>query len=164
MSTQAQILETETETTSQTTTISSVHQMLESLVELAATQSQNVRDMHRNLKRLVAEVDKEQKKLQKTKPRRAVIQKPVAVIPAMTAFLVAQNAELFEGGYTRQTMMRAVSGYIKTAKLQLEDNKKHWKPDATMISLFKLDSKQVFSFMNINGLLSKVVQPALVKA
>jgi hypothetical protein len=136
----------------------SLQQTLHSLVELAANQAQLSRDMHRNLKRLAVEVEKVQKKLSKNKPRRVVVQKPVSVVPAMLEFLKSQQIEPVDGGYTRQVLMRAVSGYIKTHKLQVEENKKQWKPDATLVKLFSLDKKQLYTFMNINGLLSRAIQ------
>jgi chromatin remodeling complex protein RSC6 len=78
----------------------------------------------------------------------------------MATFLTSQNVQAVDGGYTRQTMMKAVSGYIHTHKLQLEENKKEWKPDATLVKLFTLDKTKVYTFMNINGLLSRVVVKA----
>ena len=48
--------------------------------------------------------------------------------------------------------MKAVSQYIKDKKLQLEDNRKSWKADKTLVKLFGLDVKKEYTFMNINGL------------
>ena len=76
----------------------------------------------------------------------------------MVKFLKGQKVEDQDGGYTRQTMMKAVSAYIKQEKLQLNENKKNWKPDTALLKLFSLDKKQTYTFMNINGLLSRVVQ------
>lgn len=138
---------------------SNVQTLLSSLVEMSGQQAQQTREMHRNLKRLVTEVEREQKKLAKSsKPKRTVKQKPVNVSAAMVKFLKGQKVEDQDGGYTRQTMMKAVSAYIKEQKLQLNENKKHWKPDTALHKLFSLDKKQTYTFMNINGLLSRVVQ------
>lgn len=138
---------------------SNVQTLLASLVEMSGQQAQQTREMHRNLKRLVTEVEREQKKLAKSsKPKRTVKQKPVAVSAAMVKFLKGQKVEDQDGGYTRQTMMKAVSAYIKQEKLQLNENKKNWKPDTALLKLFSLDKKQTYTFMNINGLLSRVVQ------
>tara|TARA_E500000178_G_C16862519_1_gene680432 strand:- start:252 stop:755 length:504 start_codon:yes stop_codon:yes gene_type:complete len=150
---------TKTEQSQNQTQSSNVQTLLASLVEMSGQQAQQTREMHRNLKRLVTEVEREQKKLAKSsKPKRTVKQKPVTVSAAMVKFLKGRKVEDQDGGYTRQTMMKAVSAYIKDQKLQLEENKKNWKPDKTLKKLFTLDEKQTYTFMNINGLLSRVVQ------
>jgi chromatin remodeling complex protein RSC6 len=137
-----------------------VQAMLQTLVEAAANQAQQTRELHKNLKRLAVEIEKEQKKVQKSKPKRVVTQKPVQVQAAMSTFLQGQKVDSIEGRYTRQSMMKAVSTYIKNQKLQTEEDKKKWKPDAALAKLFNLDKKLLYSFMNINGLLSKVIVAA----
>tara|TARA_B100000925_G_scaffold256442_1_gene210284 strand:- start:37 stop:510 length:474 start_codon:yes stop_codon:yes gene_type:complete len=153
MSSQVQTQESES-----TTTESTVQQMLTALVDMAAQQAQQTREMHRNLKKLATEVDKEQKRLAKSsKPRRTVKQKPVGVTKEMEKFLTSHGVDKNEAGYTRQVMMKAVSAYIKDKQLQLQDNRKSWKADKTLAKLFDLDPKSHYTFMNINGLLSRVV-------
>ena len=153
MSSQVQTKESES-----TTTESTVQQMLTALVDMAAQQAQQTREMHRNLKKLATEVDKEQKRLAKSsKPRRTVKQKPVGVTKEMEKFLTGHGVEKNDAGYTRQVMMKAVSAYIKDKQLQLQDNRKSWKADKTLAKLFDLDPKSHYTFMNINGLLSRVV-------
>ena len=153
MSSQVQTQESES-----TTTESTVQQMLTALVDMAAQQAQQTREMHRNLKKLATEVDKEQKRLAKSsKPRRTVKQKPVGVTKEMEKFLTGHGVEKNDSGYTRQVMMKAVSAYIKDKQLQLQDNRKSWKADKTLAKLFDLDPKSHYTFMNINGLLSRVV-------
>jgi hypothetical protein len=153
-----QVQTQENETTTNVSDTSTVQQMLNALVDMAAQQAQQTREMHRNLKKLATEVDKEQKKLVKmNKPRRTVKQRPVTVTSEMVSFLTKQGLEQDQKGYTRQVMMKAVSQYIKDKKLQLEDNRKSWKADKTLVKLFSLDAKKQYTFMNINGLLSRVV-------
>ena len=156
MSTTQQSVESTTTSEVQTSTVSST---LASLVSLVDTQAKSFRDMHRQLKKLEKEVIREQKRLSKVqKPKRKVVQKPVAVNSAMTKFLNGRKVDAHtDGGYTRQVMMRAVSAYIKDKGLQLEENKKQWKPDSTLVKLFSLDKKTLYTFMNINGLISRVV-------
>ena len=97
---------------------SNVQTLLASLVEMAGTQAQASREMHRNLRRLVTEVEREHRKLQKTsRPKRTVKQKPVSVTAAAGKWLSSQSVETQDGGYTRQAMMKAVSAYIKKADL-----------------------------------------------
>ena len=153
MSSQVQTQESES-----TTTESTVQQMLTALVDMAAQQAQQTREMHRNLKKLATEFYKEQKRLAKSsKPRITVKQKPVGVTKEMEKFLTSHGVDKNEAGYTRQVMMKAVSAYIKDKQLQLQDNRKSWKADKTLAKLFDLDPKSHYTFMNINGLLSRVV-------
>ena len=156
MSTTQQQSTESTSTEVQTSTVSST---LASLVSLVDSQAKSFRDMSRQLKRLEKEVIREQKRLSKVnKPKRKVVQKPVNVSAAMTKFLNGRKVSAHEqGGYTRQVMMKAVSAYIKDKGLQLEENKKQWKPDSTLVKLFSLDKKTLYTFMNINGLISRVV-------
>jgi chromatin remodeling complex protein RSC6 len=152
MSKQAQ---TSTQIESNQTTVS---ELLTALVEMSSTQAQQTREMSRNLKRLVVEVEKERKKMAKTcKPKRTVKQKPVQVDSQMAKFLKHQKVDQLDGGWTRQLMMKAVSAYIKEKELQLAENKKNWKPDDTLVKLFKLDASETYTFMNINGLLTRVI-------
>ena len=107
------------ETTTTPETESTVKQMLEALLEISAQQAQQTREMHRNLKKLSQEVEREQRRLQRTsKPRRTVRQRPVSVNAAMKKFLDKQGVTAEDGGFTRQSMMKAVSAYIKTKELQ----------------------------------------------
>ena len=158
---------TETTTTTQTVTdevvsdSSTVKQMLDALLDISAKQATSARELHRSLRKLSVEVEREHKKqLRSSKPRRTVRQRPVKVSKEMASFLTKQGVQS-EGdikGYTRQAMMKAVSAYIKSKELQLEENRKSWKADKTLVKLFSLDAKETFTFMNINGLLSRVVQ------
>ena len=80
------------ETTTTPETESTVKQMLEALLEISAQQAQQTREMHRNLKKLSQEVDREQRRLQRSsKPRRTVRQRPVSVNAAMKKFLDKQG-------------------------------------------------------------------------
>ena len=139
---------------------STVKQMLDALLDISGKQATAAREMHRSLRKLSVEVDREHKKqLRSNKPRRTVRQRPVKVSKEMGAFLTKQGIEA-EGdvkGYPRQTMMKAVSAYIKVKELQIEENRKSWKADKTLVKLFSLDAKETYTFMNINGLLSRVV-------
>jgi chromatin remodeling complex protein RSC6 len=139
----------------------SLNSVLQELTDVVNTMAQQSRDLQRNFKRLLVELEREQKRsarvLHSSRVKRTVVQKPVQVSQAMTSFLSSQAVQPTDGGFTRQTMMKAVSKYIQTKKLQLEEDKKSWKPDATLCKLFGLDKTQVYTFMRINGLLSRVV-------
>ena len=150
----------EVSTTTDTTGLTS--SVTETLSELLATvdqQQRAFRDLHRQLKKLEKEVIKEHKRLSKVqKPKRKVVQKPVTVLKSMRRFLKKMNEpEHAQGGWTRQVMMRAVAAYVKQKDLQIADNRKNWKGDSTLEKLFSLEKGKLYSFMNINGLISRVV-------
>jgi len=157
--------QTETSTTPEVTTTptesSTVQQMLSALVEMASQQAQQSREMHRNLRKLSTELEREHKKLARnSRPKRTVVQKPVKVSSAMHTFLGKQKGfkTSDDSCYTRQQMMKAVSAYIKDKELQIAENRKSWKPDKALVKLFGLDVKETYTFMNINGLLSRIVE------
>ena len=137
-----------------------IAQTLSVLVEQVELQVRSFRDIHKHLKRLEKDIAKEHKKLTKTpKTKRTVTQKPIKVNELMLKFLTDLHTESPEnnGCFTRQVMMRAVSQYIKEKNLQVPENKKQWKADAVLVKLFDLDSNQHYTFMNINGLISRAV-------
>ena len=142
----------------QSTSTSTLSTQLQALQEQVDSQISVFREMSRALKKLDKEVAREQKRASKpVKAKRQVKQTPVAVNAAMTKFLEGQSVASEDGKWTRQVMMRAISAYIKTKDLQLEDDKKKWKPDATLTKLFSLEKGSLYTFMNINGLISRVV-------
>ena len=139
---------------------SSVTETLSELLATVEQQQRSMRDLHRQLKRLEKEVIREHKRLSKVnKPKRKIVQKPVKVSKSMKKFMnKMKEPEHADGGWTRQVMMKAVAAYVKNKDLQIADNRKNWKPDSTLTKLFHLESGQLYSFMNINGLISRVVE------
>ena len=135
-----------------------------SLSAIAALVDEQVnmwRTISKNLKKAEKEIAREHKRLRSVpKTKRTVVQKPIKVNNQMHEFLKSQKVVQEgapDGEYTRQVMMKAVSAYIKEAKLQLKENMKKWKPDATLTKLFGLKKGEEYTFMNINGLISRVV-------
>ena len=136
---------------------SEVKVLLQSLLD----DSSNLQSMYKNwnltLKKLAKEMEREQKKLAKQKPKRKVTQKPQLVSPEMQTFMKKHVTDVEPSdSYTRQVMMKAVSSYIKAKDLQNPENKKQWKKDKVLTPLFKLE-QDWYTFMQINGLLSRVV-------
>jgi len=168
MSTQPESVVNTLETTTATTTTdvtahehsSTVTETLSELLVAVDQQSRAFRDLHRQLKKLEKEVHREHKRLTKVqKPKRKVVQKPVQVNKAMRKFMTKmKEAEHADGGWTRQVMMKIVAAYVKQKDLQIVDNRKNWKPDSTLTKLFHLETGKLYSFMNINGLISRVVE------
>lgn len=147
-----------TETTVNTVTStpeSEVKSLFESILKDSQDLQTNYKNWCQTVKKLQKEMEKEAKKLAKQKPKRQVKQKPQLVTKEMRAFMVKNGGEDSDS-YTRQVMMKSVSAYIKTHNLQNPENKKQWKKDKTLTSLFGL-TEQWYTFMQINGLLSKIV-------
>ena len=140
---------------------SEVKVLLQSLLDDSAQLHTMYKTWNLTLRRLAKEMEREQKKLVKTKPKRHVKQRPQLVTDDMQKFMKQHGGELGEGiehgtSYTRQIMMKAVSRYIKDKNLQNPENKKQWKSDKFLEPLFTLE-KDWYTFMQINGLLSRVV-------
>ncbi len=138
----------------------STTETLSNLISIVETQQTSMRDLHRKLKKLDKEITKEHKRLSKVnKPKKKIVQKPTKVSKSMVKFMKKMNApEHEDGGWSRQAMMRAVSSYVKSKDLQVKESRKNWKPDSTLTKLFNLETDQTYSFININGLISRVVE------
>ena len=148
----------ETSSEVQQTTNTGIKALLSELLTESANLQSQYKTWHANVKKLAKEMEKEQKKLPKAKPRRVVRQKPQEVNKSMQKFMHTTGAEKGTS-YTRQVMMKQVSAYIKEHTLQNEANKKQWKADKTLKKLFDLNDEW-YTFMQINGLLSRVVVKA----
>jgi len=137
----------------------SVAETLSELLTTVVHQQGAFRDLHRQLKKLENEVVKEHKRLSKVrKPKKKVVQKPVKVLKSMRRFMnEAGEPEHEQGGWTRHAMMRVIAAYIKQTDLQVFNNRKHWKPDSALEKLFSLKKDELYTFMHINGLISRVV-------
>ena len=137
---------------------SEIKHLLASLLEESSNLQSQYKVWHANVKKLAKEMEKEQKKLAKAKPRRIVRQKPQLVTKPMQTFMAKVGSEKSES-YTRQVMMKQVSAYIKVQTLQNQANKKQWKADKKLQKLFDLKTgpNDWYTFMQINGLISRVV-------
>ena len=162
----------ETQQVNDTTTTTEVAETeVSQLVKTLLDDASKLQTLYKNwvgtVKKLTKEMEREKKKLAKQKPKRKVNQKPQAVTSEMQGFMkkhapkeIDGVAVQHNGSYTRQVMMKSVSNYIKTHKIQNEANRKQWSgKDKVLKKLFKLDSEW-YTFMQINGLLSRVVVKA----
>lgn len=149
-----------TEQSKEVSSNSSVTDTISEILLQVESQRRALSDITRQLKKLEKDIVREHKRLSKVnRPKRKVVQKPVQVSKKMKSFMKKMKvAEHESGGFTRQNMMKAVSSYIKTKGLQIADNKKNWKPDKTLSSLFSLESDKLYTFMTINGLITRVVK------
>ena len=142
---------------------SGVKVILNQLINESAQMMASHKLWHNSLKQLSKEMDREHKKVVRSRPKRKVVQKPQKVTDKMVKFMkkypppMEEGEELEHNGkYTRQVMMKAVSNYIKTANIQNPDNKKQWAKDKVLTPIFNLKDDW-YTFMQINGLLSRVV-------
>ena len=147
------------QTTETSDTAPSVTETLSELIATVDQQQRAFRDLHRQLKKLENDVIREHKRLSKvTKPKKKIVQNPVTVLKSMRRFMnKAAEPEHEQGGWTRHAMMRVIAAYIKQKDLQDADDRKNWKGDSTLEKLFSLEKGKLYSFMNINGLISRVV-------
>ena len=141
----------------------SVKNILNQLIEESSKLQSTHKVWHNTLKQLTREMDKEQKQVIRSRPKRKVVQKPQKVTDEMQKFMKKYPPTLDDGvvlehngTYTRQVMMKAVSGYIKSANIQNPENKKQWSKDKVLTPIFGLTDPW-YTFMQINGLLSRVV-------
>jgi len=147
---------------------------LDSLLAQLITEGESLRNESRvhlsNIKKVLVLVNKERKTLRRGRNRvkRTIVQKPQAVNKHMQKFMkdnknilsteTEQKLVEVSTDYIRRDMMRVVSAYIKQKDLQIAADRKKWIPDKTLKTLFKIkDSKAQFSFMNVNGLITRVI-------
>ena len=146
----------------------SVKNIIESLRKQSVQFQADIKLWNKNLQVLEKEMDRETKKASKTRVKRKVNQKPQQVTDKMQKFMkkfppTLEDGQVLEhnGMYTRQVMMKAVSGYIKSSGIQNVDNKKQWGEvlngaKKVLTPIFDL-KEDWYTFMQINGLLSRVV-------
>ena len=148
------------------TPVSELDAILETLVQ-EGEELRNASRLHlANVKKVVSLVSKERKYLRKhrKKTKRVIVQNPQKVNKLMQKFM-KDNRNILSTGeipvsseYVRRDMMRVVSAYIKVNNLQIETNRKKWIPEKTIKKLFSITEKNAeFSFMNVNGLITRVI-------
>jgi len=147
---------------------------LDSLLAQLITEGESLRNESRthlsNIKKVLVLVNKERKTLRRkgSRVKRTIVQKPQTVNKTMQKFMkdnkdilsteTEQKPVEVSTEYIRRDMMRVVSAYIKQKDLQIASDRKKWLPDKTLKTLFKIkDSKAQFSFMNVNGLITRVI-------
>lgn len=140
--------------------VSPTQQILSQLIEDNGKLSMIHKENANLLKKLQKEIEKDRKKLMKnTKEKRVINQIPKNVIPEMQKFIAKEfpESKTEDNRYTRQFLMKLLSQYIKSKDIQNSENKKQWSgKEKTLKSIFKLEDEW-YSFMQINGLLSRVI-------
>lgn len=120
------------------------------LLETANTLSKQCRaisDEIRSLQKAYKAVEKASKQ-KKKRP-----QPPMQPSAELVKFLKLDKGK----HYSRADVMKLVSEYIKTKKLQLEDNKRKFRPDKNLAKFFGLSSDNVkdMTFVEINKYISQ---------
>ena len=144
--------------------------LLVQLIEEGETLRNESRAHLSNIKKVLVLVNKERKTLRRkgNRVKRTITQTPRTVTKQMQKFM-KDNKDILSTDtesktvevspeYIRRDMMRVVSAYIKKKDIQIASDRKKWIPDKTLRTLFKIkDSKAQFSFMNVNGLITRVI-------
>lgn len=112
-----------------------------------------------NIKLLRKLMLREQRRLAVAKIKRVVVQKPQKVKKSMRLFMIKHCNEPVEHGerYTRQLMMRTVCKFIKSQDIQNPEDRKLWSGKHPVLRRLLSLKKDWYSFMQINGLLSRVI-------
>lgn len=145
----------------------SVDTLMKTLLLEASELQSMYKQWYASVRKLSKEMEKERKKFLRSKTKRKVKQNPQQVKKEMIRFMTkyckdegvdhSTTGPNGHAGYTRQLMMKTVSSYIKETNIQNPENKKQWSgKDKKLKKLFSLD-QQWYTFMNINGLLSRVI-------
>ena len=136
----------------------STAQLIEQLIKTSTELATQHKLVVRTLTTLQRQWEREQKRASRSTVKRTVVQKPVQVNKAMRDFMTKHaGAAAGTEGFTRREMMKALSEYIKSNKLADAADKKKWAPDATLTKLLTLEKGKTFSYMNLNGLITRVV-------
>ena len=135
--------------------------MIDSMIEDVNKRIVLDRQLITNLRKLSKEIEKDQKKLIKhNKVKRSIKQNPQKVVDSMQDFIKKNFPDQVndESMYTRRHLMKLLSEYIKSKNIQNQENKKQWSgKEKALKKLFKLDLEW-YTFMSINGLLTRVIQ------
>jgi hypothetical protein len=138
--------------------------LIDSLVKASNDISNRHKEMSRTLRRLATDIEREQKRAVKGKARtrKPTQQKSVVVNKPMSEFMTKNAGEekSDEGRWTRHQMQRVICRYIREHKLTVADDNKKWVPDATLVKALGLTKGEKYSYMIVNGLLSKVIVPS----
>lgn len=115
--------------------------ILDTVTDLSK-QCRNIGDEVRSLQKAYKLVEKASKQ-KKKRP-----QSPMTPSTELVKFLKLDKSKT----YTRADIMKQVSEYIKTKKLQLADNKRKFRPDKALAKIFGLSASQVkdMTFVEIN--------------
>ena len=105
--------------------------------------SKRTREIQENFK-ILQRTFKNAEKLAKHKKKK--VQSKHTLTPNLEKFLKVQHGVQM----TKAEVMKAVSEYIKTKNLQLQDNKRKFLPDNKLAKIFSMNTKEPLTFVEIN--------------
>ena len=125
-----------------------------SVSEIMEQQFKNVHDELSDLSKRTRDVQDNFKLLQKTwknaektaKTKKKKVQSKHTLSPGLEKFLKVSHGTQM----TKADVMKAVSEYIKTNNLQLEDNKRKFMPNSKLAKIFSMNTKEPLTFVEIN--------------
>ncbi len=114
-------------------------EVFESLSDIT-TRTKSLADSFKTLQRTLKQASKQARTTQNKN------QEPMNLSKDLEKFLTVEHGTKL----TKAEVMRSVSSYIKTKGLQLEENKRKFKPDTKMSKLFAMNKNTEFTFVEIN--------------
>ena len=114
-------------------------EVFESLSDIT-TRTKSLADSFKTLQRPLKQASKQ------ARPTQNKNQEPMNLSKDLEKFLTVEHGTKL----TKAEVMRSVSSYIKTKGLQLEENKRKFKPDTKMSKLFSMNKNTEFTFVEIN--------------
>ena len=114
-------------------------EVFESLSDIT-TRTKGLSDSFKVLQRTLKQASKQARTTQNKN------QEPMNLSKDLEKFLSLEHGTKL----TKAEVMRSVSSYIKTKGLQLEENKRKFKPDTKMSKLFSMNKNTEFTFVEIN--------------
>jgi chromatin remodeling complex protein RSC6 len=118
------------------------------------TQFKNVYELMGSFGKGTKEIQDSLKTLQRTikgaakqaKTSKKKVQEKMSLSVDLEKFLCIQHGTKL----TKAEVMKSVSEYIKTNNLQLEDNKRKFKPNKSMSKIFSMKTSDQLTFVEIN--------------
>lgn len=114
-------------------------EVFESLSDIT-TRTKALGDSFRTLQRTLKQASKQARTTQNKN------QEPMNLSKDLEKFLSVEHGTKL----TKAEVMRSVSTYIKNKGLQLEENKRKFKPDTKMAKIFSMNKNTEFTFVEIN--------------
>jgi len=132
------------------TDLNTIHEDIDnqfkSLYDELSSMSKKTRELQENVKTL-QKVCKQAEKLSKKKKKN---QTKNTLSEDLEKFLSVEHGTLL----TKAEVMKGISKYIKDKDLQLEENKRQFKPDKKLNKVFGMDVKKALTFVEIGGHIS----------
>ena len=122
---------------------STIDQQFKNLFDELTSVTKKTKDLQETF-RILQKTCKSEEKLAKTHKKK--VQPPLTLSSDLEKFLgVSKGTQL-----TKANVMKGVSDYIKTNNLQLEENRRKFKPNKHLNKIFGMSTSQSLTFVEIN--------------